>query len=39
MSNSIELEDEIFLGKDKIERKTIEEFRIKGLEEIATDLK
>ena len=35
---SAELEEEVFSGKDKVKRKDIEEFRIKGLEDIAGDL-
>ena len=39
MSQSVELEEEGFRGREKIARKDIEDFRIKGLEEIAEDLK
>lgn len=33
------LDDEAFKGKEVVERRKIEEFRIKGLQEIAADLK
>ena len=39
MNMSTELEEEIFKGKEKIERKDVENFRIKGLEEIAKDMR
>ena len=36
---SLELDEEVFRGREKIARKDIENFRIKGLEEISKDMK
>ena len=36
---SVELEEEMYGGREPVSRKNIEDFRIKGLEEIADDLK
>ena len=39
MSSSLELDEEVFRGREKVARKDIEDFRIKGLEEIEKDMK
>ena len=37
--NAMELDEEAFQGREKITRQTIENFRVKGLEDIGQDLK